>query len=318
MPSFERFQSADLARARQPFPVERFRPEREIPLRRMVCLSDIHNDLVAAQASLRQQASVDAHGEWREPVDLMITGDSINRDAPNPEVLKYFRHLRKTAPADCSVKMLVGNHELDVLTRVANGEDVGLKNSLIEFLGSMDVVCRRGPVLYLHRYPSLACVRELWQQYREEGGNPAVWNINRRFQEAVCRIKETPAQSKRVFLECDDGGDEGALGGLSAEAYYEKYGLLIGQFLKEMGVTTVIHGHKKQKEGGQKFEQYIPGIFMVNNDAGISRDKNPEHHHRIGSIEVAPLSDGSIAITCRYKPSIKPKGDTKTQTTTIH
>ncbi len=320
MPSFEGFQRTEVSHARKPLPIERVRREheREPRVERVICLSDIHNDLLAAQASLRQQDIIDEHGEWKHPVDLIITGDSINKHEPNAEVLKYFRHLEKTAPMGCSVTMLVGNHELDVLTRIANGEAVGLKEKTWEFLGSMDVVCRRGPVLYLHRYPSLGLVRELWQQFREQGKNPDVWHINRRFREAVIMMRQTPERSKALFRECDDGGDEKALGGLSAESYYQKYGVLLGQFLKEMGITTVIHGHKKQKEGGQRFEQYIPGICMVNNDAGISSDKNPEHQHRIGLLEVAPASDGSIEVTCRYKPNIKSKGGVKIQTATIH
>lgn len=319
MSPFERFQPVESSRKPHPLPVERVRYEREPQVERVVCLSDIHNDLVAAQASLEQQGIVHHDGEWRHPVNLIITGDSINKQEPNPEVLRYFAHLRKTAPSGCSVTMLAGNHEIDVLSRAADGEKVGLKDGKIEFLGSMDIVCKRGPVLYLHRYPSLGLVQGLWRQYRMQGGDPDIWDINRRFHEAVSTMRQSPERSKSVFRECDDGGDKQALLGLSAEAYYQKYGSLIGRYLNEMGVTTVVHGHKIQKEGGQKFEQHIPGVSMVNIDAGISSDKNPEHRHRIGSIEVAPASDGGIEIVCAYKPNIKRKqGDAQIRKMTVH
>lgn len=321
MPSFEAPQSFEFSRAKRPAGGDRIQREREPQIERVVCLSDIHNDLVAARASLKQRDLIGNDGEWKysvRPVHLLLLGDSVNKQNPNPDALTYFRHLQKTAPADCSVTMLVGNHELDLLTQVANGKEVGLKNKKIEFLGSMDVVCVRGSVLYLHRYPSLGLVRELWQQYCEQGGIPATWNINRRFREAVFMMRKDPEKSKNIFRECDDGGEERSLGGLSPKEYYQKYGVLLSHFLKEMGVTTVIHGHKKQEEGGQKFEPYIPDVLMVNSDVGISRKKNLEHHHRIGSVEVTPATDGGIEIICTYKPNIKLKNnDTTTQTRTI-
>ena len=319
MSPFERFQPTELSRKSNSLPVERVRYEREPRVERVVCLSDIHNDLVAAQASLEQRGIVHHDGEWKYPVNLIITGDSVNKQEPNPDVLRYFAHLRKTAPLGCSVTMLVGNHEIDVLSRAADREKVGLKEGKLEFLGSMDIVCKRGPVLYLHRYPSLGLVQGLWRQYLGKGGDPDIWDINRRFHEAVSMMRQSPERSKEVFRECDDGGDKQALGGLSAEEYYQKYGSLIGRYLSEMGVTTVVHGHKIQKEGGQKLEQYIPGVLMVNSDVGISSDKNAHHQHRIGSIEVALTPDGSVEITCAYKPNIKLKrGNVQTQHMTVH
>lgn len=318
MSSFERLQQPKQETIALPPDNSREREER-CRTEHCVSLSDIHNDLVAAQASLEQRGIVSKDGAWRHPMDLIITGDSVNKQAPNLEVLRYFRHLQKTAPPGYSVKMLAGNHELDLLSRAADGEKIELKDKMIDFLGSMDIVCVRGPVLYLHRYPSIGLVRDMWQQYCKQDGNPDRWDINRRFQEAVSTIHKTPAQSKAVFLECDDGGDERSLGGLSAQAYYQRYGVIIGHFLKEMGITTVIHGHKKRKEGGQGFEQYIPGIFMVNNDACISSDKNPEHHHRIGSLQVIPTKDGGIEVTCTYKPDTKSgRKGTQVQQATIH
>ena len=120
MSSFERFQPIESSRKPYPLPVERVRYEREPQTGRVVCLSDIHNDLVAARASLEQRGVVSHDGEWRHPVSLIITGDSIDKHDPDPEVLRYFAHLRKTAPPGYSVTMLAGNHEIDVLSRAAD------------------------------------------------------------------------------------------------------------------------------------------------------------------------------------------------------
>lgn len=131
MPSFEAPQSFEFSRAKRPAGGDRIQREREPQIERVVCLSDIHNDLVAARASLKQRDLIGNDGEWKysvRPVHLLLLGDSVNKQNPNPDALTYFRHLQKTAPADCSVTMLVGNHELDLLTQVANGKEVGLKN----------------------------------------------------------------------------------------------------------------------------------------------------------------------------------------------
>ena len=253
--------------------------EKEPLTKRLVTISDVHNDIHALHASLEQRGLVTPEGDWRkhsEAVRLVITGDSVNKHKPNPEVLRYLRHLQKSAPEGSSVTVLVGNHELDLLTRETLGEDIGLKEKKIEFMGAMRVVHKEGPVLFLHRYPSLTLVAELEEQFSAWKGHVQndEWNINRRFHDAFLTRRHNPDESISTFRECDDGGEDSALEGMPPAEYYRVYGATIAELLNKMGVTVVVHGHKRQKTGGQQFEEYIPGITMIDNDTAMSADKN--------------------------------------------
>lgn len=290
-------------------PVELSVLERAPKVERFVCLSDIHNDEKAMQASLEQKGIVDENSDWEneiDPVQLVISGDSVNKQNPNHSVLKYLRRLQRTAPEGSSVTILVGNHELDLLARETKGEETGMKEKWYEYLGEASVVCKQGSVLFLHRYPSLELVEELAEQFAENNGDveTSEWNINQRFQEAVSTRKETPQDSLAVFNECDDGGEDSALKGLSPKEYYMKYGSIISDLLESMGVNVVVHGHKKQASGGQDFEEYLPSITMVNNDTAMSSDKNHSHDHRMASAEIK-IGSEDTEITCAYKKSIK-------------
>ncbi len=304
-------------------PIERVDVYERAPrTERLISLSDIHNDLHALRGSLEQKKLIDKDGEWKylaEPIHLVITGDSINKQHPDVNVLKYLKHVQESAPEGSSVTLLVGNHELDVLARDTEGKETGLKEKRIEFLGTMQVVCKQGPVLFLHRYPSLSLIHELEAQYTRMHGEVTndSWDINKRFQDAVATRHITPEKSLEVFRACDDGGEDVALEGMSTEAYYQKYGELIGQLLARMGITVVVHGHKRQVSGGQHFESHIPGVVMVNNDTGISKDKNPEHKHRIASADIS-VGENGIDITCVYKHDMKKHGNMQVQKQTIH
>lgn len=319
--SFEHYQPREQHKTTPPPILERV-CEREPQPERFVSLSDIHNDLRAMQASLEQKKLTDSHGDWRKgvrDVHLVITGDSINKESPNPKVLTYLHHLEQTAPEGCVLTILVGNHELDILTRETQGHDVGLKRKHLEVLEHMQVVCKKGPILFLHRYPSLPLIEELATQYNKENGDVhnERWNINTRFKNAMQTRKINPEISLDVFHSCDTGGETQALEGLSTEAYYEKYGARIRALLERMGVTVIVHGHKRQVSGGQHFEEYIPGIVMINNDTGVSSDKNPEHKHRIASADIS-LSPHGTDITCIYKKDTKKTGNAEVKQRTIH
>ncbi len=305
-----------------PPPVFEHAYEREHRTERFVCLSDIHNDIKAMHASMRQRKLINEEGEWKHGVrgvHLMITGDSINKHGPNPEVLKYLHHLQKTAPEGCRVTVLVGNHELDILTRETRGEDVGLKEKRIDFFGKMQVVSKQGQILFLHRFPSLALVQELEAQYSEQNADvpDGELYINSRFQNAVATRKITPEESLAVFQECDDGGDSNALEGLTEKEYYEKHGEEIRTLLERMGVSVVVHGHRRQVTGGQHFEEYIPGIVMINNDTAMADNKNPDGKHRAASVGISHSPDGNIDINCVYVENTH-SGNPYIQQRTLH
>ena len=305
-------------------PIERDRKEYPL-LERVVCVSDVHNDKEALVASLRERNLVDERGEWRlnlnVPIRLMITGDSINQNDPNYELLKFLKHLKKTAPEGVSVTLLVGNHELELLAQITKKKENILKEKWIGFLGTWGVVSRSGPVLFIHRYPTIELVLELQEQWVASGGYvpDESWKVNRRYQQAVAEIYTKPEQSRTILQACDDGGGERALRGQSFEEYYRHYGLAIGEALRSIGITTVVHGHRRQREGGQQLEQVIPGILMINNDAAISNTKNPEHVHRIGSVDITASKGGGIDATCVYQENTHLKKSTPLiQNVTIH
>jgi hypothetical protein len=321
--SFEHFGMQERMQSPVPKPpIERVDVYERAPrTERLISLSDIHNDLHALRGSLEQKKLIDKDGEWKylpEPIHLVITGDSINKQNPDGKVLKYLKHLQETVPEGSSVTLLVGNHELDILAHDTEGKDTDLKDKRIEFLGTMQVVCKQGPVLFLHRYPSLLLIHEMEAQYTRMHGAVTndSWDINKRFQDAVATRHIAPGKSLEVFRACDDGGEDAALEGMSPEAYFQKYGEVIGQLLARMGITVVVHGHKRQVSGGQHFEPLIPGVVMINNDTGISKDKNPEHKHRIASADISVGKDGTD-ITCVYKNDMK-KHDMQVQKQTIH
>lgn len=322
--TFEQFRTQERIEPPVPKPsIERVDIHERAPrTERLISLSDIHNDLHALRGSLEQKKIIDEDGDWKflpEPIHLVITGDSINKHDPDGKVLKYLKHLQENAPLGSSVTLLVGNHELDVLARDTEEKETGLKEKRIEFLGTMQVVCKQGPVLFLHRYPSLPLIHELEAQYALMQGEVAndSWYINKRFQSAVATRHINPEKSLEVFRACDDGGEDNALEGMSTEAYYQKYGEVIGQLLARMGITIIVHGHKRQVSGGQQFESLIPGVAMINNDTGISKDKNPEHKHRIASADISVGANG-IDITCVYKDDMKKHGHMQVQKQTIH
>lgn len=324
---FEHFPQQENSPRRIPHPRVERAYERSPREERFVSLSDIHNDIFALRASLMQKKLIGKHGNWKrglESVSLVITGDSINKKNPNPEVLRYLHHLHETVPEGCTMSILVGNHELNILMREAEGIDTGLGEEHIEFFGNMQVVNKQGPILFLHRYPSLAQLQELEAQYCECGGvvPNEEWHINTRFRDAFATRKENPSASRAVFQACDDGGENSALEGLPAKEYYEKYGEAVRDILTRMGITVVIHGHKRQASGGQQFEEYIPGILMIDNDTGVSSDKNKANLHGLASTEVS-LGERGAEITCVYTEDImrhsgKPRIQSRVLPPTLH
>lgn len=298
-------------------PEDVYKPERIPVVEHYIGLSDIHNDLKSAIASLERSGITDNDGEWLPDVSgihLVVTGDSINKQNPDTSVLKLLRHLKRKAPLGCEVTVLVGNHELDLLTREAQEKSTGLKNKHIEFLAEFGVVHKKGPVLFTHRYPTEEMLEEMVQQYEEFAGDvdPSEWLINERFTQAVATMKDSPEESVAVFEECNYGGESGGIYGQTEAGYYQAKADRIKLLLAKLGVTTIVHGHKKQISGGQKFENYLPGICMINIDAAIADEKNPDGNHRIGFVDVKVREDGSVEASSKYKNKIG-KGKLKTQ-----
>lgn len=298
---------------------------------RYVVLSDMHGDCFSARASLEERGILNRKGEWKKGVagvHLMITGDSVDKSLPDTEMFHFLRHLQKTAiknGENCKVTTLIGNHEIDLLLRGIGGENC-LKKKDIEFLQTCGVVYKNGPVLFLHGYPTRELIQELAMQYEENGGDVEMsdWWINRRFSGAVADLLERGAgdlSTRETLRSCNFGNTEEMLGGLTKKKYYEKYGEEIADLMKRMGVTLVVHGHKKNISGGQEIERYnIPGVCMINDDVALSHRKNPQHTHRMGLVEITtnPNNEKTEEVTFFYKGNMDSHKQVKKTSITIH
>ncbi|QQS61441.1 MAG: metallophosphoesterase [Candidatus Moraniibacteriota bacterium] len=287
-------------------------------------ISDIHNDCLAARTTLEQRGILDSDGEWKKGISrihLVFTGDNVNKDSPESETFRFLKHLKKTAPEHCEVTVLVGNHEIDLLLRSADGEKC-LKKKEIKFLKNCEIVYKKGSILFLHGYPTRELLQELLVQYEENNGDVATsdWVVNQRFSEIVSTLlEERPLgiDKKETLHSCDFGSTEKHLGGLTEDQYYKEYGEEISTLLKRMGVTLVVHGHKKNISGGQRMEEYIPGVCMIDNDVALAEGSNPHHKHRIGLTEITTRPDKQIGIGCLYKKNIDSHGNIKMKYGTV-
>lgn len=274
-----------------------------------VVVSDMHDDCRAGLESLRRSDVLNAHGEWEKNggrVHIIVTGDSVDKDYPsrNRKMFHFLRGLQETVPEGSEVTVLVGNHEIDLLLRELDGEKC-LRKKDIHFLQTCGVVCKKGSILFLHGYPTRELVYELVTQYRENDGNVDNfdWTINRRFSKAVGALLEgglSKEEIRKMLISFDIGTAKKTLGGLTEEEYYKKYGREISLILQEMGITLVVHGHKKNISGGQQVETYIPNVCMINGDVALSKESNPKHNHRVGSVTITTHPDRHMQIACLY------------------
>ena len=104
---------------------------------RLVAVGDLHGDLGAAWRALRLAAAVDADGRFRGGgLELVQTGDLVDRGNSSLEVLALFDRLRREAaagvgrPGGGAVTLLLGNHELmnlEVRSRRSRREEAAMK-----------------------------------------------------------------------------------------------------------------------------------------------------------------------------------------------
>ncbi|MBP9749251.1 MAG: metallophosphoesterase [Candidatus Pacebacteria bacterium] len=269
-----------------------------------VAISDIHNDLTSARASLRERGLIEKHSdEWHDDVHdvhIVLTGDLVNREAPDHAVIRLFRHLAEHPKHNNTVTLLLGNHELDLLTTAATGSQrVRLKPKDLAFLETGQIIYKRGPVLFLHAYPTQALLEDMVAQYEEHGGDVPneAWHINEQCTQACNMLPYAPLESAHIFQEL------GAYATTTRSQMLERAESDVAQdtatakLLERLQVKVVVHGHKRRVSGKQAIEKYMPGICMVNNDTAIALTKNPDHEHRIGSTIVRTDGD-AVDVVC--------------------
>ncbi len=230
-------------------------------------LSDTDNDLEAVQYVLWLVGLCDRRGRWRRgarPLHVVHTGDWLNKFNPNLEVLEFFQRLQSSAPEGCSVVLLVGNHEVEILQRVAAGIRTRLSKAHLEFIRKQDVIHVADNILYLHGYPTINLLSLLFQIKQEE---QALNLFNQRFRKAFYGGRY-PLFKEREGLEM--------IGDIRhVNQYYmrtgvdgERYGVRVSRLLHRLGIDTVIHGHRPNMliQLDHELGDEIPGIRIVNND----------------------------------------------------
>lgn len=233
----------------------------------VVVLSDTDNDIKAVQYALQIVGVCNQHGDWREKIRgirVIHTGDWLNKWEPSIEMLDYFRHLSRTVPSGCDLKILNGNHELEILKRAEKGDFAHLGEKRLAFIRSRDLLHVYGRTLFLHGYPTCSLLRFLQQIKDEKKG------LNR-FNE---RVRKAFYEGRHALFRKGDG--KVLMGNINqARRYYrqpcmdgEIQGVKISKFLKAMEIDTVVHGHRPnilvQKD--DEFRLETPGIRIVNND----------------------------------------------------
>ncbi|MBF0162640.1 MAG: metallophosphoesterase [Magnetococcales bacterium] len=251
-------------------PAEGTLPESALQFPWTVVLSDTDNDFRTVLQTLRLTGLCDQNGCWNPEIrniQVVHTGDWLNKWDPNPYVLDGFKRLQETTPEGCRLVLLNGNHELSILQMADKGLRTPLTEEDLHFIRRQNLLHVDQGTLFLHGYPSADLLLILKQFQRENVHKEA---FNNRLQELFFEgsfplFRE--ARSLRVIGDIK-----------SPKFYYnqrDQNGLYRGEevaaALRELGLTTVIHGHKPGSEVQSDYElpEEVPGIRLINNDNRI-------------------------------------------------
>jgi hypothetical protein len=268
----------------------------------IITITDTHNDYEAILRNLKIHNIIDENGEWRDGVNnvqVIHTGDVINKKNPDKKSLEYMFHLKATAPESCSVEILAGNHEMEYLMGTKGIAEEGSERKLIE---GMSLISASGPVLFLHGYPTRKLLRWIlsYVTYEEYSVPDAIGEINRQFSEALEESSSGYNNKLKHFLF----GEKAKKKGLVHEAeslekkeenteeinkpkplfqkvlpadYYQKHGKEVSELLAKLGIEIVVHGHARTSKGIQRigeFSKYLPNVTLIDNDVAISEFKS--------------------------------------------
>ncbi len=230
----------------------------EYPLERTLVIGDTEGDVQTLRRNLELVGLLNEQGDvdpdMSRGIALLDAGDAIRKQAPDASYLAYFQELERTAPDGFQALNLAGNHELERLragltTRQAKAiERSGLSGDwLLNVIRGMDVFHLAPPMLYLHGYPTIEFIRLLWGEFVEKGRDPGL--LNQRFRDAIrkggkniddwCYMRRT---NKNLLLY--DIGD--------AVRYFALYGSETAAIFRQMGVHTIVIGHRPCNTGMQE------------------------------------------------------------------
>lgn len=235
-------------------------------------LSDTDNDFQSVLHVLWLTGLCDRKGCWvpgLRNVQVVHTGDWLNKWDPNPHVLDSFKRLQATIPDTCSLVLLNGNHELSIVQMADQGVRTPMTEADLAYIRQQNLIHVENGVLFLHGYPGSDLLMILKQFQREELASE---HYDGRLRELFFGgrfplFRETQAAHiigdiKQPKLYFNQKSQKGVLRGQHT-----------AKTLQALGIHTVVHGHKPNADGQQDYElrEEIPGIRLINNDNRIRR-----------------------------------------------
>ncbi len=241
-----------------------------IPFSRTLVLSDTDNDFRSVLQMLWLTGLCDRNGSWvpgLQHIQVVHTGDWLNKWSPNPYVLDGLKRLQETTPEGCQLILLNGNHELSILQMADKGLRTSLTADDLAFIRRQHLIHVDRDRLFLHGYPSTDLLMIL-QQWQREQVDKEDWNarLHALFYDGHSPLFRD-ARGLRLIGDIKN-----------PKLYYaqkSQNGLSRGKqtatLLQEWGLTTVIHGHKPGSEiqTDHELREEIPGIRLINNDNRI-------------------------------------------------
>jgi len=176
---------------------------------------------------------------------------------------------------------LAGNHELERLQAGLSRQQAKLMerkgldpSEVLELMGGLDVFHIDPPLLFLHGYPTVDFLRLLWRRYGAKGRE--LGRLNDQFRASVRRGGQAidtwcyrRGNGNRYLLH--DVGD--------AEKYYRANEKEIGQLCRNLGVHTVVIGHRPCARGVQE-----PHVIKGDGGKKAGRDAAALHKSLVGLI----------------------------------
>ena len=240
--------------------------------------SDTDNDVGCVKNTLDALGLLDKKGRVTDRfggIAVIHTGDLLDKSVPDPAVLDFWSNLRSEAQSKGGlVRIIAGNHELEAWQAIQEGETFGLRKKQLErvceFIEQLDILVQDGAVLLLHGYPTLAFLRTL-EHFTEVTGEPLNRFNDLHFRPAFASVK---AIRHYAYLRGKAGEERILCDVAEAATYFKQRGGAVAALLKDLGIDTVIHGHRPQRSGMQadyEFGKWLPGIRMIGNDTKVKQ-----------------------------------------------
>lgn len=241
-------------------------------------LSDTDNDFQSVRRVLWLAGLCDQNGCWvpgLRNIQVVHTGDWLNKWDPNPYVLDGFKRLQETTPEGCQLVLLNGNHELSILQMVDQGLRTPLTEHDVAFIRKQNLIHTDNGVLFLHGYPSSDLLMILKQFQREE---VAFEQFDERLRDVFFEGRFPLFREPRSMRVIGDIKNPKLYFNQKSQNGIHR-GNYTASILQALGLNTVVHGHKPNTEVqlDHELQEEIPGIRLINNDNRI-------RHNNVGGL----------------------------------